>query len=114
MFMGRIATPRCTVLVSVLVVLLATVPAFCQSTTAIQGTIADASGAAVSNAQVTARNTGTGEVRSTLSDDNGAYLISLLPLGTYRVEVKANGMQPMAANNVVLEIGRTTVQSFTL
>ena len=114
MFMGRLATPRCTVLVSVLVVLLATVPAFSQSTTAIQGTIADASGAAVSNAEVTARNTGTGEVRTTLSDDNGAYLISLLPLGTYRVEVKANGMQSMAANNVILEIGRSTVQNFTL
>ena len=88
--------------------------AFAQSTAAIQGTVEDPSGAVVVNANITVRNLGTGEERTAQTDAAGLYQIASLPIGTYRIEVKAPGMQTLAANNVVLEVGRTVVQNFTL
>lgn len=88
--------------------------AWSQSTAAIQGIITDASGARVPNASVTIRNEGTAEQRNVTTDEAGNYLASSLSLGTYRVEVKATGMQTMAAANLVLEVGRTVQQDFTL
>lgn len=88
--------------------------AFAQSTAAIQGTVEDPSGAVVPNANITVRNLGTGGERTAQTDAAGLYQIASLPVGTYRIEVKAAGMQPVAANNVVLEVGRSVVQNFTL
>src|SRR5579862_8250155 len=78
---------------------------FAQSTAAIQGTIVDPSGAAVPGASVTVHNQGTGEERTTTTDSAGLYLVPSLPVGNYRVEVKAAGMKTMVANNVVLTVG---------
>ena len=49
--------------------------AFAQSTGTIQGTVMDASGAAVPNAPITIHNQGTGEDRSTTTDSAGIYEI---------------------------------------
>ncbi len=87
--------------------------AFAQSTAAIQGTVIDPAGAAVPGATVTARNLATGEERSTATESSGIYLLPALPVGNYRVEVKAKGMRPMVANNVVLSVGTTVRQDFT-
>ena len=88
--------------------------AFAQSTAAIQGTVEDPSGAVVVNANITVHNLGTGEERTAQTDAAGLYQLASLPIGTYRIEVKAPGMQAVAANNVLLEVGRTVVQNFTL
>jgi outer membrane receptor protein involved in Fe transport len=88
--------------------------AFAQSTATIEGTILDATGAAIPNATVTIRNLGTGEERVVQTTDAGLYSVPSLSPGTYRVEVKAQGMQTKAAGDVVLEVGRTTRQDFTL
>lgn len=87
---------------------------FAQSTASIQGTVADATGATVPNATVTVRNQGTGEERTTQTDAAGAYLVPSLPIGTYRVEVKASGMSTTVASDLVLDVGRTVRQDFTL
>ncbi|MGC2321832.1 MAG: carboxypeptidase-like regulatory domain-containing protein, partial [Terriglobales bacterium] len=47
----------------------------------IEGTIADSTGAAVPQAQVTAKNLGTGLSRDTQTDTQGFYFITELPLG---------------------------------
>ena len=88
--------------------------AFAQSTASIQGTVDDPSGAVIPNASVTVRNLGTGEERAVQSDAAGLYQVSGLPVGKYRVEVKAPGMQTVAASNVELQVAGTTVQNFTL
>lgn len=88
--------------------------AFAQSTSTIQGTITDTTGGYVPNAKVVIHNMGTGEERTAQSDNAGFYAMASLPVGTYRVTVTAPGMQTVVANNVVLQVGSTHAQNFTL
>src|SRR5437016_11408098 len=88
--------------------------ALAQSTATLQGTILDATGAAVPNASVTVRNQSTGEERVVQSDATGSYLVPALPVGTYRIEVKAPGMQTTVVSDVVLQVGTTVRQDINL
>jgi Carboxypeptidase regulatory-like domain len=88
--------------------------AFAQSTASIQGTVTDATGAAVPNATVTVRNEGTGQERVAQSDAAGAYLVASLPVGRYRIEVKSSGMQTMALTGLDLSVGTTVRQDIAL
>src|SRR5260370_437616 len=94
--------------------LLFTGAAFAQSTATIQGTVLDATGASVPNAAVTVRNQNTGEERATQTDASGSYLVPSLPVGTYRIEVKGSGMKTIIASDLVLEVGSTVRQDFSL
>jgi hypothetical protein len=85
-----------------------------QSTAALQGTITDASAAVVPGAKIVVHNQGTAEERTAVSDSAGVYVVPSLPVGTYRVSVTAPGMQSVAVNNVLLEVGQTVVQNFAL
>jgi len=87
---------------------------FSQSTANLTGAVTDATGAVIPGATVSVRNLGTGEERSIKTDDAGNYLAASLPVGNYRVEVKAPGMQPVAVSNLVVEVGRTVQQNFTV
>ena len=102
---------------------------YAQVTTAdIVGTVADSSGAVVTNAIVTATNTGTGEIKTTKVTDSGEFQFSLLQVGSYKVGAQAPGFKSyitqvtLAAGdrarvNVVLSLGERTetveVQSTT-
>ncbi|MGA2967290.1 MAG: carboxypeptidase regulatory-like domain-containing protein [Terriglobales bacterium] len=67
--------------------------AFAQTETgAITGTITDPTGAVIAKATVTARETATGAVRTTVADGNGIYAITNLPPSAYEVSVEAPGM----------------------
>jgi hypothetical protein len=85
-----------------------------QSTASIQGTVTDATSASVPNASISVRNTATGEERSTISDNAGAYLVASLVPGSYRIEIKAPGMQTTVVNGVQLEVGASMVQNVSL
>ncbi len=85
-----------------------------QSTGAIQGAVTDQSGAAVPKAAITVHNEATGETRSTLTDDSGLYLVASLPVGRYKISVKATGLQSTTVTDLVLEVGRTVRQDFNL
>jgi hypothetical protein len=85
-----------------------------QSTATLEGTVTDSTGAVIPGATIQARNSSTGEERTVLTDAAGVYVIPSLPLGTYRVSTSASGMQTVAVNNVVLEVGQTANQNFTL
>jgi hypothetical protein len=89
-------------------------PAVAQSTGAIQGTVADATGAVVPNASVTVRNEATGEERVVQTDAAGLYSVPSLTLGRYRLEVKSPGMQTVAASGLLIEVSTTVTQNFTL
>lgn len=91
-----------------------TTQAWAQSTAALEGTVSDSSGAVVPKASVLVHNTATGEDRAVVSDSAGVYLVPSLPVGSYSVNVTAPGMQQVVANNVLLEVGRTVQQNFTL
>ena len=85
-----------------------------QSTAAVQGTVTDATGAVLPNSTITVRNQATGEERTTVTDNAGQYLVPSLPVGSYRIEVKATGMQTMVANDLTLPVGTTVRQDFSL
>jgi hypothetical protein len=57
----------------------------------IRGTVVDPSGAAVSNAPVTAIRAETSLARTVQSDSSGAYVFVELPVGHYRLETEAKG-----------------------
>lgn len=76
------------------------------TTSTILGTVRDRSGAVVPGASVTVVQVDTNFARSAVSDDLGQYQIGFLPLGTYRVEVDANGFKRFQQTGVVLDIGR--------
>ena len=85
-----------------------------QSTGSITGTVSDPTGAVIANASINAKNQATGEERSTQTDSAGIYLLSSLPVGRYRVEAKAAGMQATAAVGLDVAVSTTTRQDFSL
>jgi hypothetical protein len=88
--------------------------AFAQSTSSVQGTITDATGADVPNAKIVIHNVATGEERTTQTDTAGLYSFAALPVGTYRMTVTAPGMQTVIANNLVLQVGTAQTQNFSM
>src|SRR5690348_12856507 len=66
-----------------------------QSTGTIQGTITDESGGVLAGAQVSVRHLATGAERTTQTDSSGNYQVAALPVGSYRLEVHAQGFQPI-------------------
>jgi hypothetical protein len=70
----------------------------------VSGTITDASGAAVANAQVTMTDTDKGQVHTTASDSAGHYTLPNLPVGPYRFEAKANGFKDYQQVGIVLVV----------
>lgn len=85
-----------------------------QSTATIQGTVTDTTGSAIPGATITVHNIGTGQERTTQTDSTGLYVVPSLPPGTYSVQAKSQGMQNMLANNLVVQVGTTTRQDFTM
>jgi hypothetical protein len=72
----------------------------------ISGSVVDPQGAVVSGSQVTAKNIETGVVFTTTTDSAGLYRLNLLPVGTYNVEVKAQGFKTATSNGIVVAAGR--------
>src|SRR3984885_11936753 len=85
-----------------------------QATASLQGTIKDPTGAVIPNAQIIAHNLATGEERKATSDSAGIYALPSLPIGSYRLNVNATGMQSIVVNGIALEVGQVAAQNFTL
>jgi hypothetical protein len=71
----------------------------------ISGTITDQTGAAVPNANVTAKQTDTGSSRTTVSGTNGSYTIPNLPVGPYTLDVSAAGFTTYVQKGILLSVG---------
>jgi hypothetical protein len=85
--------------------------AFCQggATGALDGVVQDTSGAVIANAQLSIKNEATGEVvRQVTSGSSGLFTATLLPVGTYTVEVNAPGFPLTRFPGVVVRITETT------
>src|SRR5580693_6933771 len=72
---------------------------------AINGTVTDPSGAAVSGAMVVATDTATNIAHSTTATGDGQFAFQDLPLGTYSVTVTASGFQTTTVSNVAVSAG---------
>jgi Carboxypeptidase regulatory-like domain len=75
-----------------------------QSTAILQGRVLDQNGAVVARARISAQNTATGLGR--LGQTEGNYQIAALPVGNYRVEVKAACFRTEIVEHVSIEAGR--------
>jgi hypothetical protein len=70
----------------------------------ILGTVTDTSGAAISGATVTVKNTDTGLLRTVSSGDDGNYSTPELPIGTYSVTVEKSGFKIGLVNGISVEV----------
>lgn len=71
--------------------------ALAQSTTArVEGLVKDESGASVPGTTVTAVNAATNFTKSVVTDSQGNYVLTPLPIGTYTVKAELTGFQAMS------------------
>ena len=99
----------------VLASLIFAVPVAAQVTTAdITGRVLDQNGAAVANATVTARQAGTGQERSTQSDEQGNYTIAELPPGNYDITAEAPNFSKAVLKGREVNVGTTVTVNFDL
>ncbi len=90
---------------ALLVALVFSVPANAQTFRGtILGTVTDTSGAAVSGATVTVKNTGTGLLRTVTTDDDGNFSTPELPIGTYSVTVEKSGFKAGLVSGISVEV----------
>src|SRR5690349_15527709 len=76
-----------------------------QTTTGrIVGVIKDASGAVVPGVEIVVRNPGTGLARNVLTNESGAYTVSLLPPAVYEVEASLPGFQRELRSGITLQV----------
>ena len=74
-------------------------------TGSIQGSISDATGAFIQSASVTATNTATQVKHTAVTGGNGLFSFPNLDIGTYTVDVTAQGFEHYSQSNIVLEVG---------
>jgi hypothetical protein len=80
----------------------------------LSGTVRDASGAAVPNAQVSIKNTATGVTRGVSADSVGFYTAPNLLPGNYDVTFSAPGFATEVVGGVTLTVGAQQVLNATL
>ncbi len=90
---------------ALLMLLWATLPGQAQQITgSITGTVKDSSGAVVSGATIKATNDATGFSRSVTANAYGDYRVDYLPVGTYTIEVKAQGFKTSLQPAITLTV----------
>jgi hypothetical protein len=75
-----------------------------QSTSRLNGSVSDPSGAAVPGAKITLSATATGFQRATTSNGEGLYQFLDVPPGNYKLEATAKGFATYSAMDVVLVV----------
>ncbi len=99
-----------------LLLLLATKPMSAQTTSlgAIAGVVIDPTGAVVPDATVTIRDTATGEVRTTNSNDAGRYVFVNVHPGIYDIVIAKPGFSKVSIPRDVVELGQLSTHNVTL
>ncbi len=98
---------RCKICLMVIVLSLIALGAFrvqAQTTGTIYGNVTDPNGAAVMGAAVTATNVERRLTRTTTTDADGLYNLTVLPVGSYRVTVDAAGFKPYERPEIDLQV----------
>jgi hypothetical protein len=75
-----------------------------QVAASVTGVVIDPSGAPVGSAQVTVKNTETGAIRSSTTDDGGHYRVLSLSVGEYEVRVSKTGFQEAVRSGIQLVV----------
>src|SRR5438128_1949680 len=89
--------------------------AFAQTTNAtLGGTVSDATRALIPGVTVTATNTQTGIVSTTITNETGAYNFPSLQPGLYKASAELAGFQTQTYNEVTLGVSQQVRLNFTL
>src|SRR3989441_2230134 len=102
------------VLGAAILLLLGSAQAFAQTTGNITGRVLDQQGAAVPGVTVTAKSPSTGFTRSEVSDAEGVYRLTALPVGTYDVTTELAGFTTVAKKDIAVDVSTTMTIDFTL
>ena len=99
---------RISLVLSLAIAALAAVPARAQIVGGnVGGIIRDSTGAALSGATVTVRQTDTGATRTLVTGSDGRYAAPSVPVGHYTISVTHDGFQPEERTGIVLVIGQS-------
>jgi outer membrane receptor for ferrienterochelin and colicin len=80
----------------------------------MRGTVLDNNGRAISGATVTVVNVETNQSRDVTTNSQGAYVATLLRVGTYNANVRFIGYQSERRDGIAVGLGRTAVVNFQL
>jgi hypothetical protein len=85
-----------------------------QTTGTIIGRVLDDQGAAIPGATVVASSAATGFTRESISDAEGVYRLSALPVGRFDMTVELAGFSKIDRKDVVVNVGQTLTLDFSL
>src|SRR6266567_3653022 len=85
-----------------------------QDNATITGTVADASGAVVSNAELSLVNQATNQVRKVTSNSSGLYRFANVGVGNYTLSVSAQGFSKYSKTNIVVNVAATLEENVSL
>lgn len=100
---SRLLIVICLILSTAVVVFSQSIP-----TGSLAGTVKDQSGAYVANATVVVKNIGTNAEFTTQTSDNGTFTVPSLTQGVYTVTVSATGFKITIAQNVKIDVAKTS------
>jgi len=81
---------------------------------AIEGTVSDPDNRAVPGALVLILSSETGYERAVFTDPRGRYFAAAMPVGSYIIDVSANGFGRVEQSNIRLTVGATETINFSL
>src|SRR5216684_1371142 len=85
-----------------------------QTTSTIEGIVADQQGLPVAAAEIHVRNSGMGIDRTARSEIDGTYRVLGLPAGTYTLTVSMTGFVPTTIRNLEVTVNQTVTLNLSL
>ena len=85
-----------------------------QASGSFSGTVSDKAGAVVTGATVRVTSEGTGISREAKTNEDGYYLIPLLPVAFYTIHVESQGFQPAEQKDIRLQVDEHREVDFSL
>jgi len=89
-------------------------PVVAQTTTLLQGTVTDGSGAVLPGVSILVKHVETGRTRTAITDDAGAYHVTNLDLGNYEVQAELAGFQTSVRTGIKLSLGQEAVVDLSM
>jgi hypothetical protein len=108
--MSRNLKKLTSTLVSAILMLAMVAPVFAQGTTdgTIAGVVADAQGAVISGAKVTAKNIATGQMFNATTSDGGTFRFNNVPVGNYTLSIEVQNFKTYSNPDVQVQLNRVT------
>jgi len=85
-----------------------------QTAGTVRGLVLDTSSGAMPGVTVEARQAGTGFTRTVVSDAQGAYSLTSLPVGNYTVVLDLSGFKRIEKKDIVVNVGQILNLNFTM